>query len=63
MLRRTGAGRPPACWGPTRLCRFRRFTGNTMAERRGRATIIEITVKTVIEQTLKMCQILIFPHR
>jgi hypothetical protein len=34
-----------------------------MAERRGRATIVVITVKTVTEQTLEMCQILIFPHR
>lgn len=36
LLRRTGAGRPPACWGPTRLCGCAASPGNTMAERRGR---------------------------
>lgn len=39
LLRRTGAGRPPGCWGPTRLCRFRRFTGNTEVWRRGRGGV------------------------
>lgn len=29
LLLRTVARRPPTCWDPTRLCRFRRFTGNT----------------------------------